>query len=767
MDFPELPDFKILQRLGHSPKGVIYKARRLVENDVVALKIFHPQVSGRNFIECLSKNAETSFLLEHIGLVRSLGFQNDDGHTLLIMEYVPGDSLAVALKRQVRFAPSQAMYIIHQCANVLKYATLHHCNHGRLHTADVLLGDDSIRLLGVGLGERPEHPAWSASASYPFEPLLYTSSEAMPSREFPKSPTGKMAVDMYALGALLYHVLTGNPPFRGSDEAELLEERGKLGLPVQWPAESDLCPPLETVVLTERMMASNPATRPTYDELIPALTKAISTAKKNEAAHAPLRVASVPLPFHSNTEDSKMNKMKFPTARPNGSGSFWKQESGSRSDLLYNVLWGGLAISVSLLAVAFAIKVFFYDATTDAQQEKISTENITHGVNAARSKESKPTPVPIPETPTQAIVIPLKPAPSEPPAPVDAMLAAHQLGVIQDLLDKNDIQRTTYLLKTVKDIAERAGKDTPAGVKAILLSAEIEESLIRNFNTNRAAALNIPPSIEPVLAPAFAEKRESVMNPTIGSSPPMQGSGQVATPSLPSILAGPVARNLDPNDSKDSTVAVPLDTGKPVEATMIDVLPSSFANITAKAKKFQYDEAWKDLNSLLMNLQGNSKKIAEAYATLLKQERALFDRCHQKLLDYIERDPGHHSIVQVYPKKNEPGDDIIDFDDKGLKILSQRGSSREIRVRNWVNIPDKQAFNLLDVLAEKKTAEDHLGLAVLAFNRGLKDNVAAALSAARELPAARDRCDALIVTFELLTKALEEQAGARTTEPTK
>src|ERR1043165_5237392 len=84
---PELKGFRILLELARSPKGVVYKARRLVEQDVVALKVFRPSLCERKFVQELPANAEASFLLEHRHLVRTLGCVHDSGSLLLMTDY--------------------------------------------------------------------------------------------------------------------------------------------------------------------------------------------------------------------------------------------------------------------------------------------------------------------------------------------------------------------------------------------------------------------------------------------------------------------------------------------------------------------------------------------------------------------------------------------------------------------------------------------------------------------------------------------------------
>ncbi|MGD0089513.1 MAG: protein kinase, partial [Planctomycetota bacterium] len=253
--FPEVQGLRLLHELGRSPKGITYKARRLVEQDVVAAKILRRSRCEKRFLSELPRKAESTFVLEHKGLVRSLGCVEGMERLVLLMDYAPGDALAKLLRPGEPLLLSRALLSALQCVNALRYASLHQLYHGRLHPADVLLGEDHVRITGVGLGQRPEHAAWAEAEAPPFEPLIYTAPEAMPSKPFPESPVAQAAVDIYSLGAILFHTLTGAPPFRSVDEGALVNERKLLATAVVWPGQRKAVLPAELIALVEEMLA--------------------------------------------------------------------------------------------------------------------------------------------------------------------------------------------------------------------------------------------------------------------------------------------------------------------------------------------------------------------------------------------------------------------------------------------------------------------------------------------------------------------------------
>src|SRR5579862_2774093 len=168
----EQAGYKLIQELGKSPRATTYKGRRTVEQDIVAVKVFRNSACDKGFLDRLAKNAESTFFLEHANLVRSLGCSTLNGRFMLIMSFAPGQTLGRVLKKNGRLPASQALIVTLQAVSALRWAATHQRFHGRLHPADIILGEDHARVLGVGMGERPELPPWENSKSpYLFEPL--------------------------------------------------------------------------------------------------------------------------------------------------------------------------------------------------------------------------------------------------------------------------------------------------------------------------------------------------------------------------------------------------------------------------------------------------------------------------------------------------------------------------------------------------------------------------------------------------------------------
>jgi len=767
--FPEVTGLRLLQELGRSPKGITYKARRLVEQDVVVAKILRSSRCEKRFISELPRKAESSFVLEHKGLVRSLGCVEEKGRLILLMDYAPGESLAKLLQSGQPMALPRALLIGLQCANALRYAALHQLHHGRLHPSDLILGEDHARITGVGLGKRPEHAAWAEPEAPPFEPLIYTAPEAMPSRPFPDSAAAQAAVDIYSLGAMLFHALTGTPPFRGADEAALENERKFIAAAVVWPADRKAGLPAGLIALLEKMLAPDSKERPGYDELVGTLAEGLSATDKEDAARwqRPGRVEeskrlvalSLAKPVAAGITPAHRAAGPSGAAAAVAGAPQWgyalpqpaKSSLGSR---IYNAVLLGLTALVFIIAVVLAAKIFVFDAL---KQAAIGAA----GVPPAASPESE-TPAP----PAKAVGTPALPAKTaETPAahalpkPVTELerkaeeyaAATTQLEVIQGMLARKEVQQSAGLLKVLKEeIVEKAGRETPTGVKALVLAKEIEGTL---------ALAPLTPAVPPVAVeplPVIPGVGRAGPGLTEKQPPAPEATSQPPTPPAKATETAPPVT--PPAKTAEAPPAPTPPSNPPEQKTEPAAKPGPLKNLMAKARAFQYVELGGDLAKLGATLSGEEKNAVEVYGGLAKREQELFKRCRKWLVDEIQRRPRHDSPLQVFPRKNEPGDDIVDFDETGLKISEKRPTGTNQRILPWEKTPSAQAFALLQLTSDKNSVEDQLGLAVFAFSRGLKPETDAELAAARAIPGGREKTEGVEGQIKQLSKHLEPPA---------
>ena len=766
--FPELKGFRILLELGRSPKGITYKARRLVEQDVVALKVFRPSLCDRKFVQELPQNAEASFLLEHKNLVRCLGCVHDGGSLLLMTDYAPGDPASKILARERPLPPTRALRIALQCVNALRYAATHKRFHGRLHPGDVILGEDDARIVGIGLGEKPEHAAWSARDAYIFEPLIYTAPEAMPSHatmQMGLPPEAFALMDIYSLGAILFHMLAGQPPFRGGDEEALVAERkSRMVSPVLWPNEVKGRLPLGAPGLVEKMLSPESLERPMYDEVIHGLTRILDAAEKDEAAKqaaaaAAVAAAAVGTGFRAGVRDAVSAPFPPPprapvmiaTSHAQGIPNANKPVEAPASPMLtkmYTMFLVGMTALAFMVVFGFTAIIFFYGPV------KRTASAETRPMLAPPANDSAPTqPILVNQQPATAPTAKRDPqVPISPPLPTlepktdEYVTATRQLEFILEMLGKGELKHTPALLRLTRAISEKAGRDTSTGVKSLVLAAEIEETLLKQ---TKSEAKDVPEAPPGPLIPGVSK---------VVTTPATEKTDVPQQKPLPTVEVVNPPTALVPDKSAPPAAPAQPATQLPAAPKMNENLVSDIRGVMAQAKAFEYTDMAAVLKKFGADAEGDDRKVADAFAVAAKQEGELFKRCRQRLAEQIQRHPRHDSPLQVFPRKNDPnGDDITDFDEKGLTIATKKGASITKSNKEWSKIPPLQAFMLLQLLADRNNADDQCGLAVFAFDRGLKDESAASLDLARGIDGGKEKADTLAELFKLVAMALERK----------
>ncbi len=216
-DLPRIPGYEVEALLGRGGMGVVYKARHLRLNRPVALKML---VAGAYASpeerERFLREAEAVAGLRHANIVQVHDVGDQDGRPYFTMEYVEGGSLAQMLSSTPQPA-SQAAGLLATLAEAMQVA--HHSGivHRDLKPANILLtADGTPKIADFGLARRLVGGVGLTQSGA----TLGTPSYMAPEQARGKTRALGPAVDVYALGAILYELLTGRPPFR----AETAEE---------------------------------------------------------------------------------------------------------------------------------------------------------------------------------------------------------------------------------------------------------------------------------------------------------------------------------------------------------------------------------------------------------------------------------------------------------------------------------------------------------------------------------------------------------------
>jgi len=214
---PQVPGFEILDELGRGGMGVVYHARQTNLNRSVALKML---VAGKFADAALlgrfRLEADAVARLNHPHIVQIYEVGQVEGQPYFSLEYVSGGSLASRIDRQPQ-SPEFAARLVATLAEAVQYAHEQGIVHRDLKPANVLLATDGTpKITDFGLAKL----ATSESNYTRTGDIMGTPSYMAPEQASGVTKQIGPACDIYALGAILYELLTGRPPFQGSEPLE-------------------------------------------------------------------------------------------------------------------------------------------------------------------------------------------------------------------------------------------------------------------------------------------------------------------------------------------------------------------------------------------------------------------------------------------------------------------------------------------------------------------------------------------------------------------
>jgi WD40 repeat protein len=216
---PELPDYQILGELGRGGMGIVYKARDLRLDRLVALKMILAQ-AGPEDLARFRREALAVAHLHHPSIIQIYEVGESQGRPYLALELAEGGSLAARLRGEP-LPPIEAAQLLEVLARTLHAVHQQGVIHRDLKPANILLAADGTpRISDFGLAKQVNDQAVDATHS---GAILGTPSYMAPEQARGEIHNIGPATDVYALGVLLYELLTGGPPFRADSVLETLQ----------------------------------------------------------------------------------------------------------------------------------------------------------------------------------------------------------------------------------------------------------------------------------------------------------------------------------------------------------------------------------------------------------------------------------------------------------------------------------------------------------------------------------------------------------------
>jgi serine/threonine-protein kinase len=272
--------YRITEQIGSGGMGVVYRAHHILLKEDYALKLINAQYAGDpHVVQRFLAEALMANRIRHMNVVRvEDADETEDGQPFVVMEYAAGTSLRQIIRpdhihEPLPLDPQRAVNIACQVLAGLAAAHQMKIVHRDIKPDNILLrtledGQEQVKIIDFGIAKAKEKLVDTRVST---QPGMFIGT---PQYSAPEQASGSGQIDertdIYAVGVVLYEMLSGRPPFTG-DAQEILEQH-KLAVP---PPFQLVCPNLDTAKLIQvvmRALSKKPAARySTAEEMISAL----------------------------------------------------------------------------------------------------------------------------------------------------------------------------------------------------------------------------------------------------------------------------------------------------------------------------------------------------------------------------------------------------------------------------------------------------------------------------------------------------------------
>jgi len=275
----QIPGFQVLSRIGQGAMAVVFRAKQISLDRVVAIKVLPKRLSENpEFVERFYREGRAAARLNHPHIVQAFDVGESSGYHYFVMEFIDGKTVYDLIADGKQVPEKEATRIILQCARALQHAHMQNLIHRDVKPKNLMItksGD--VKLADMGLArEMGDYATATAEAGRAYGTPYYIS---------PEQIRGEITIDaradIYGLGATFYHMVTGRVPFDGTTPSAVMHKHLKEPLVPPDHLNKSLTAGVGEII--EVMMAKN------ADDRYPSMAELISDLEAVAAGEPPFQ----------------------------------------------------------------------------------------------------------------------------------------------------------------------------------------------------------------------------------------------------------------------------------------------------------------------------------------------------------------------------------------------------------------------------------------------------------------------------------------------
>ena len=253
--FDGVPRYEWIETLGQGGVGIVYKARDLELDEVVAIKVLSPDIAKEDEVVLARFKREINLnrKIKHPNVARMFDFGISGEYPYITMEFVPGKDLWTMIRDEGRIPPARAVPILRQIARGC--SAIHELGivHRDLKSQNVIVDEHgAVAIVDFGLAR------WNLGGGFTLDSIILGTPQYM-SPEQASGQTVDARTDIYSIGIIAFEALTGQLPFNGDSPIAVAMMQINDPVPDLLPKQADVSPALRAVVL--KALRKDPAKR--------------------------------------------------------------------------------------------------------------------------------------------------------------------------------------------------------------------------------------------------------------------------------------------------------------------------------------------------------------------------------------------------------------------------------------------------------------------------------------------------------------------------